>query len=316
MTMYFFIVNLTSRTGKTKKIWLEIQRELKKRNVLYKTYLTKYESHAKVLASEICTECTQYTKENPGSETCLVVVGGDGTVNEVINGMHHFEQVTFGYIATGSGNDLGRGLGISKNHLEALEHILNAEELYAMDLGHVTWSEEGSSYFAISSGIGLDADVCKMALTSKLKVWLNRFHMGSLTYMLLTMKALVTMPTTKVTAVFDQEEKRTLEKVIFIAGMNHRYEGGGIPMAPLADDRDQKLSVCCAYGIPRWRAFLLLPVLAMGKHTKVKGFEVFNCTSYELWLERSMVLHSDGEYRGTLANMKFTCIPGKLKIRK
>lgn len=149
--MYYFIVNLTSRTGKARKIWIEVEKELKKRRVSYEAYITEYEGHAKELAGELCTkgialirkseQRAERRKEFSGVEenweecVCLVVVGGDGTANEVINGMHHFEDIRFGYIATGSGNDLGRGLHISTDPIEALDRILNAKEVFPMDLG-------------------------------------------------------------------------------------------------------------------------------------------------------------------------------------
>ncbi len=326
--MYYFIVNLTSRTGKARKIWIEVEKELKKRKVRYEAYITEYEGHAKELAEKLCTKgvslmekpdiraAAEAETESFGESVCLVVVGGDGTVNEVINGMHHFEDISFGYIPTGSGNDLGRGLRISKDPLEALEGILNAKEIFPMDLGRVTDGDGKSRYFAISSGIGIDADVCRDALTSKLKVFLNHLRLGSLTYVLLTVKALFTMPTTEVTARFDDGAPKKISKMIFVAGMNHPWEGGGVPMSPQADAQDGKLSVCCVYGIPRWKTFFLLPVLVMGKHGRLKGFEFIDCEHYELTLARPMVLHGDGEYLGEHTNIQYTCEKGKLLVRK
>lgn len=349
MMKYYFIVNLTSRTGKARKIWIEVERELKRQKVDYEAYMTEYGGHGRELANALCTRAIAACglPEEPGKpaaaerlgepgpegamepvagakclgepkepQSCLVVVGGDGTANEVINGMHHFEEILFGYIPTGSGNDLGRGLGISREPLLALQGIMEAKEVFPMDLGRVTDGEGNSHYFNISSGIGIDADVCRMALSSRLKKFLNFLGLGSLTYVILTIKALFTMPTTEVTASFDGGEKRKISKMIFVAGMNHPWEGGGVPMAPGANSRDGKLSVCCVYGIPRLKAFFLLPVLVQGKHEGLKGFEVVNCKSYELRLETPMVLHADGEYLGRQQVIRYECEKGKLLVRK
>lgn len=346
MMRYYFIVNLTSRTGKARKIWIEVERELKRQEIAYEAYMTEYEGHGRELADALCTraleERTAFEEperktvpafglgnhpepesrkasgqlKEPSGTSCLVVVGGDGTANEVINGMHHFEEILFGYIPTGSGNDLGRGLGIPREPLLALQGILEAKEAFPMDLGRVTDGDGNSRYFNISSGIGIDADVCRMALTSRLKKFLNQLGLGSLTYVILTIKALFTMPTTQVTALFDGGSKRKISKMIFVAGMNHPWEGGGVPMAPKAGCQDGKLSVCLVYGIPRLKAFFLLPVLVRGRHEGLKGFEIVDCERYELHLETPMVLHADGEYLGQQRVIRYACEKGKLLVLK
>ena len=313
--MYYFIVNATSRTGKAKKFWVDVERELKRRKISYEAYVTKYEGHAKELADKLCTKALEYKeKHGQDAKVSIVVLGGDGTANEVINGMHHFAEVNFGYIATGSGNDLGRGLGISKNSLEALNRVLESEEIYKMDLGCLTYGGDIKRYFAISSGIGMDADVCRLSLTSGLKKILNSIGMGSLTYVLLTIKALFTMPTTDVIATFDDNAPKKIKKMIFVAGMNHPWEGGGVPMAPKADAGDGKLSVCCIYGLNRLQAFCKLPLLVMGKQEGVKGVEIIDCEKYELKLKKPMVLHADGEYLGTDTKIGYSCEKGKLRV--
>lgn len=309
--MYFFIVNLTSRTGKARGIWIRLEKELKRRGVAYEAYITEYEGHGGELASRLCTKGMEYQEP-----VCLVVVGGDGTVNEVINGMHDFDRIRFGYIATGSGNDLGRGLGIPKDPLEALGRILEAGQPFPMDLGCVAVGAEKERYFAISSGIGIDADVCRQALTSRLKKLLNHLGLGSLTYVLLTVKSLFTMPTTELILSVDRGEKKKISKMIFVAGMNHPWEGGGVPMAPKADCQDGKLSICCVYGIPRWKAFFLLPLLVKGRHEGLKGFEIIHCQAYELQIARPMAVHGDGEYLGDQTYVRCRCIPGMLQVMK
>ena len=84
--MYYFIVNLTSRTGKAAKTWHQLKLELDQREVAYKAYVSEYPGHATRLAKMICNKADKDIR--------LIVVGGDGTANEVINGMEHFEKVT------------------------------------------------------------------------------------------------------------------------------------------------------------------------------------------------------------------------------
>ena len=136
---------------------------------------------------------------------------------------------------------------IDKNPNIALHQILkaiarekNGIPVSRVDIGQVRWgeTEEESRIFGISSGIGLDAIVCKKALHSKLKKVLNKIHLGKLTYLLLTVSSLFSMKTAEVTLECgDNHCVHKMNKMIFAAAMNLRAEGGGVPMAPKASPR-------------------------------------------------------------------------------
>lgn len=310
--MLYFIVNEKSKSGNAKQIWKEIEEVLKVRNVSYQAFVSEYRGHAGKLAAEISAM--------DDDDICLVAVGGDGTANEVINGITDFEKVRFGVIPTGSGNDLARGLSLSKDPKNGVIHILNAmkktrEDTWCMDLGEVSFGEE-KRLFAISAGIGLDALVCKKALKSKIKDLLNKIRLGKLTYLVLTVQSLFTMQTADAELIFDQEEGLQKRGMIFTAAMNFKAEGGGVPMAPAASARDGKLSFCEAAGIPKWRTFLCLPFLVAAKHTSIKGFSVTDAKECTIRLNRPMVVHADGEYCGEVMEVHFHCLPGKLRVLK
>ncbi len=306
---YYFIVNVTSRSGKAKAMWQEVEAAIKDKGIDYTAYVTEREGHAKELAAGICEAA------NENNKISLIVLGGDGTANEVLDGMCNFEHVRFGYIPSGSGNDLARGMGINGTALENLDRVLDCKQAVPMDLGEVTYKLDGKEHtrkFAISSGIGVDADVCKQALTSKLKGFLNSIGLGSLTYILLTIKAFFTMPSTEAEISFDGGPIRKIKRVIFIVAMNHKCEGGGVKMAPDASATDGKLSVLLAHGVSRFRAFFLLPFVQAGKHLKFKAFEIVECVSYELKTHDPSVLHFDGEYGGEPKELSVRCLPGML----
>ena len=77
--MYIFIVNPASRSGHASQIWTEIETLLKERNILYRVYFTSHRGHGTKLAQQLTKDLS--------SRTTLIVVGGDGTVNEVLNGI-------------------------------------------------------------------------------------------------------------------------------------------------------------------------------------------------------------------------------------
>lgn len=304
--MYYFIVNATSRTGKAQNIWKDVKNELDSKGVEYKFYMTGSRGHAKKLASKIC---------DIKGDVKLIVVGGDGTANEVINGMHDFDRVKFGYIPTGSGNDLGRGLGINKvKPVDQLNNILNSDKELKMDLGEVITEDGERRLFAISAGIGVDASVCKQALTSKLKKFLNKFGAGSATYVILTVKTMFTMPLCNGRVELDDGTVKTPSNIIFCAAMNHPWEGGGVPMAPNASATDGMLSFCCVSDIKRLKCFSSLGFLMASRHDKINGFDIFNCKSAKIQLEDNMVVHADGEYCGEPKSVEFRCIPEAISV--
>lgn len=308
--MLYFIVNETSRSGRTRQIWKDIQQSLIKADVSYEYMITQGRDHATKLASEI--------SQRPEDNICIVVIGGDGTMNEVINGIADFDKVRFGIIPTGSGNDFGGGLDLPKSPEENLQRIISSykagEDSYrAVDIGLVRWGQNQKKLFGISSGIGLDAIVCKKALSSKLKNVLNKLGLGSLTYVLLTIITLFSMKTADFEISYDNN-KSTLKKTIFAAAMNLRAEGGGVPMAPDATPYDGKLSISSASGIPKWITFLCLPFLVAGKHTHIKGFNLVSCREASIHSSQKMTLHADGEYVADVTDLTFGVYPQKLRL--
>lgn len=308
--MYHFIVNINSRTGKAKRIWEELQDELDRREVAYAVHITKYAGHAIDISRKLVKDCD----EKPVK---IVVIGGDGTFNEVINGARDYEKIEIGYIPTGSGNDLARGLGMSKEPLENLNLILNSNECMKMDIGCLSWDEgESRKYFAVSTGVGVDADVCRRALSSTLKKVLNRIGLGKLTYGILTIASLFAMPTMNAHIVADGKDYGIIDKVIFIAFMNHKSEGGGVPMSPLAEATDGKISMCCVSGVGKLRALTLFPSLLQGKHMTLKQYLGVDFKEADIILKTPFVWHTDGEMCSYNTVMHIECLPGILKIMK
>ena len=101
--MYHIIINPASRSGRGAKIWSEqIEPALKKSDAVYQTYFSKKAGEVKHLAAQITAEY----KDDPDLK--LIVLGGDGTVNEALQGIADPSKVILGYIPTGSSNDLAR----------------------------------------------------------------------------------------------------------------------------------------------------------------------------------------------------------------
>ena len=307
--MYHFIVNLNSRTGKARKIWEELRQELDRREVLYVLHETKYAGHAIEISRKLVKTADQTVK--------IIVLGGDGTFNEVINGARDYEKIEIGYIPTGSGNDLARGLGLSSDPMENLNRILDSKEYTQMDLGCISWDDgESKKYFAVSAGVGVDADVCRRALSSTLKKILNKIGLGKLTYAILTVQSLLAMPTMNAHIVADGVNHGIFDKILFIAIMNHKCEGGGVPMAPIADAFDGKLSMTVIHGLSKFAAFGAFPSLLAGKHMTNPAYLGIDFKEADIVLKTPFVWHTDGEMSTYNTVMHVECLPGAIKLMK
>ncbi len=310
--MLYFIANETARTGKGVGVWRQVQIELREKKIPYKVFMTKYKGHATEIAKEL--------SEKDEDDICLIVVGGDGTLNEVINGVTNFEKVRISLIPAGSGNDFARNLGIKKNPKERLADILACVEAGAdcferIDLGMVEWPESlEPRKYAISSGIGMDALVCKKNATSKIKVIMNKLGLGKVSYLIVTVQSLFTMETADMSVNVDDSFTLNFKRTIFCAAMNARAEGGGVPMAPKASVQDGLLSTCFVYKFTKFGALIRLPFLATGTHEHFKGFKVFDCKKIQLHIKKPMALHTDGEYLGDVTEICYTCLPGMMRF--
>lgn len=306
--MYHFIVNVHGSSGKAFLKWNKIRALLKTKKIEFKVHVPQRVGHAMQIAKEVSS-----LNE---SDIKIVVVGGDGTINEVLNGITDFSRVKMGLIPTGSGNDFTRGMKLPRhNPKKALNIILNSKGDKKIDLGRSTvLSTNDSRIFGISSGFGLDAIVGTGINESKIKKILNYVHLGKLSYALLTVQTLFTMRTYSVSLKFDDDQPVQFNKLIFLAAMNFKAEGGGVPMCPKAKGDDGQLSICLAAGVPKILTFFKFPLLCLGLHGRSKGFYLRNCTSLLLQSNEKSILHTDGELVGNVDSVKFEVLPQKLTM--
>lgn len=310
--MLYFIANEMARTGKGVGVWRQVQIELREKKIPYKVYMTEYKEHATELAKKI--------SEKEEEDICIVVVGGDGTLNEVINGITDFEKVRLSLIPAGSGNDFARNLGIKKSPQERLARILECVEqgpdcYERIDLGVAQWPQaKKPRKYAISSGVGMDALVCKKNATSKIKVIMNKLGLGKVSYLIVTVQSLLTMETADMAVKVDGSNTLNFKRTIFAAAMNAKAEGGGVPMAPKASVQDGLLSTCFVYKFSKFGAFIRLPFLATGTHEHFNGFKVFDCEKIDIKIKKPMALHTDGEYLGDVTEVSYSCLPGEMRF--
>lgn len=302
--MYYIIVNPASKSGRGAAIWSVLEPVLKEKNIPCQVFFSKEAGHVIKIVRDLMTSVSDDT-----APIRLIVLGGDGTLNEVLQGITDFGKVQIGYIPTGSSNDMARDLKLSKSPVEILENILACKDAVKMDIGYVTYenfTDELSGYhngdflnkryFSVSCGIGFDAAVCQEALSSKFKNILNKVGLGKLTYLTIALKQLIAAKKISCDIYLDdRKEAIRLPRFLFVAGMIHQYEGGGFMFCPKADYHDGLIDICAVGNIPKLLILLALPTAFVGRHYMFKGIDRYLAKSLKLVTSAPLWVHTDGE---------------------
>lgn len=307
----YFIVNPASHSGKGEQLWKQAEQILRERGVPYEAYLSQKRGDIAEFANRLTCDV------NKEEERFIVVLGGDGTVNEAMQGIHNLERIRLGYIPTGSSNDLARDLGIGGDIRQSLDSLLSGKRVQRMDVGSVFWTENGAERkrrFLVACGIGYDAAVCQEALSSKMKDLFNRLGLGKLTYLGIGLKQMITAPCVRAVVTLDGKEKLQLERMLFIASMTHRFEGGGFCFCPQANPQDGLLDLCVVNNVPKWKLPAIIPFALKGKHGRFNGVTFCRASRIEIDTSAPMWVQTDGEIPGKLSHIRLTYEKQKLRF--
>ncbi len=327
--MYHFLVNPSSCSGKGGKYWELLKCRLDERGVSYQVHFSSKPGDMARTAAALTGGADGSAKTD---EVHLVVLGGDGTVNEAIQGIRDFEKTLFSYIPTGSGNDLARDTGISRDPEKALLKlldngretrtdvgILHYHNAYVQQDGEFEKAERPDRLFLVSCGIGFDAGVCQQAMSSGMKNVLNRIGLGKLTYLGIALKMLISSGRAQAAlAAEGPDGKRTgpvsIKRLMFAACMLHQYEGGGFRFCPGADAADGLLDVCAVGNVPKWKVLLVLPTAFWGGHYRFRGVERYEGERIRIRTSRPQWVHTDGEVTALSSDITVSCRPGLLRF--
>ncbi|MBQ6588917.1 MAG: diacylglycerol kinase family lipid kinase [Butyrivibrio sp.] len=329
--MYYCIVNPSARSGKGKEIWEKLEKKFDEKGFEYRAVFTKGPGHATKLARNLTTKAPEgendSTNKKHESPIKLVVLGGDGTLNEVVNGIQDFENTLVGYIPIGSSNDFARDLSYPKDIDTLLDKIIEAQNVRTLDLGKLTYnsmSRETSRLhddkiavtriFDVSSGIGFDAAVCEQALSSGTKNFLNKIGLGKLTYGSIALRQLLGAEKVPCEIILDNGESIHLKRFIFIAAMIHHHEGGGFNFAPKADLTDGKFDIVYAGDMPAIKMLFTLPMSFLGNYYWIKGVGHHVVRKATIKTDKPMWVHTDGEVSVKSDHITWECLQQKLRM--
>lgn len=237
--MYYFIINPDSSRGRGGRVWKILKQRLDKTKVEYQAFLTQKQGDARRFAGELTEE-----RREP---VTIVAVGGDGTVNEIVDGLWLQCPVTLGYIPAGSGNDLARSLRLPKNPYKGLKNILEENPSCRMvDYGVISYGEGQlcCRRFMVSAGIGMDGAVCHSILNSRKDG--KKLFKGRAAYLQAGIKEMIAARPVKGYLLLDGVKKVEFNYLYFVSAHIHPFEGGGFLFAPDAVWDDGVLSLCVA----------------------------------------------------------------------
>lgn len=288
--MLYFFVNPASRSGKGAGKWEQVEQILKEKNISYQMHFLEKDTSPRPVMEGIFDK-----EEGPVS---IVLIGGDGTVNQCINGIPDFNRVELSVIPTGSGNDFCRNKAIPKSLEEQIDNIIHKKNTLFVDRGVITYTTENSApatrTFMVSTGLGYDAAICHMAERSELKKRLNKIKLGKLVYVLIGIKEIFGARLTDMDITIDGET-RQYKNVFFIATMNQPFEGGGVAMTPDASDSDGTLDFLIFNGVSKFKALCTIPLLYIKKHAGKPGVTLLTGKEVSVTSSASRILHYDGE---------------------
>ena len=227
---WLVIVNPKASIGKAGKDWPQIKQYLINESFAFDFLITEHQGHAIELVRDNITE-KGYKK--------IISVGGDGTNNEVINGIftqNRFptEQITMAVIPIGTGNDWCRTFDMPLEYDKVIK-IIKAGHVFAHDIGKLTYYNDGDPkirYFLNAAGTGLDEMVCHSTNTMK-----QQGKGGTIRYLISLVKCILTYKITHIQLTID--DKLVFDDSILNLSIgNGRFNGGGMMTMPKAIPND------------------------------------------------------------------------------
>ncbi len=270
---HIFIINPAAGKGKSMGLVPFINECFKdKVNDELVVEVTKYPGHA-----------TEIAKAHSGSGECRVYsIGGDGTVNEIVNGIAGTAS-SLGVIPTGSGNDFIRSLHSETDVRGVIVRTINGVER-SIDLAKVN-----DKYFVNISSIGFDANVVYNANLFKKKPGIT----GSMAYLL---SIIYTVFKHKICRIkVDIDGKKIDLDALLVAVANGKFYGGGIIPAPAAILDDGLLDICLVSEVSRLKILNLFPKYMKGQHGEIKEVSFFKGRKIKIESDEELCLNIDGE---------------------
>lgn len=306
--MLGIIINPKSGKRAFRRQRIYLWKLLRKRREPFVYRVTKYAEHAIELGRELVERgCDE-----------ILVLGGDGTLSEVINGIMRADipeeqraKISFGIMPRGTGNDWGRFWGLTKDFKKSLDRFFNGEK-QPLDVGCVTYWRNGivhHRYFINSVGFGVDSLTCQWATT--LKYYIGSHHVN---YFFALLAALCVHKSQKIELIVDG--KTIVNDMLFTMNIgNGPFSGGGIKQNPDADPRDGVFHSIFVQ-TPTFRQVLkAIPRLFNGRLTDLDFVHSFVGKEVEVNTRKHLMFEADGMLENIMGPCRITCLHNALSMK-
>lgn len=286
------LVNEVAGNGNAIKANASLQSILKKLNIPFKQQKSHY-------PGELISLAKAYANHHFSSDHVLIVVGGDGSFNEVLNGIKSsdYPETPITYLPAGTGNDFARGAGLTADPRQLINNLLRDPESERVDCGYFTSNikQLPNGYFVNNFGIGFDAFVVHQSNHAQLKKKLNRLNSGNLIYGLNVVQALAKQDKFTVTVKTKNETIRYGD-AYFVTTTNHPYFGGGFAILPKADVYSHHLDTVIVEK-PSLGKFLSLfaKLIKNGSHVNAPQFHYVEAKEIQVQTNKAEYAQIDGE---------------------
>jgi YegS/Rv2252/BmrU family lipid kinase len=300
---WLVIINPNAGNGRGGKDWGKISVLLKNENISYTAHFTERKGHAIELTLQAIG--ADYRK--------ILTVGGDGTLNEVVNGVFSNKlcppgDIVLSLIPVGTGNDWGRMFGIPLDYAKAVR-IIREDKRMLHDVGLINFfngTGKKERYFINIAGLGFESVVVRKTNQQK-----DKGHGGKLIYFYNLLTSLLSYNNTLAQIIIDGE---TIEANVFSINIgNGRYCGGGMRQTPNALPDDGLLDVTVINGMGKFEIVRNLKILYDGtilSHPKIEGYK---CKNIKVNSDSIMYIEADGESLGHTP-AEFSIIPSGINI--
>lgn len=288
--MHIVIINPKAGYGKANEIFRTIQKDplFKKENC--RSFFTRQEGHAEKIAAQIAEIHHEHIK-------AVIVIGGDGTLHEVLNGLSQHSKIPVAVIPAGSGNDFARGIHLKLRGLHLFRKILKNPDHQHIYCGYYFLNgrhKYGRRYFLNNIGFGLDGAVVAIANQFVFRKWLRRFYLQRLLYPISLIR--VVSRYNPITIELAVDKGRLIEEnVTMVTIANHAYYGGGMKITPKANIRSSNFQLITISPISKWKLIGFFLTVFIGKHTIFKEVRVREASHIYVKSKQAIPFQVDGQ---------------------